>query len=194
MAIQANKCVGKHMALQRVLIGRLLGVGLPLLLGACTMETAALKRVPNAQIEKSGVTGPLSSKKTYRSWERRSNREQDNLDKESSMNDVVLINRNEKIVSLDLNLTTFRESLFGLDVTNIMELLGTPAFQRLDPPASIWQYRVSDCVVDVFFYDNKGQLIVKHVETRARDGRKLDEKVCFVSVLQKQQVSAKEGH
>lgn len=36
----------------------------------------------------------------------------------------------------------------------IEQILGGPSFVRRDPPAELWQYRASDCTLDLFFYDD----------------------------------------
>lgn len=36
----------------------------------------------------------------------------------------------------------------------IAGLLGDPGFVRRDPPAELWQYRASECTLDLFLYDD----------------------------------------
>ena len=81
--------------------------------------------------------------------------------------------------------TNFRKRLLGLGANEVLVLLGVPFFQRKEPPAEIWQYRSLACVVDVFLYESEGDLGVEYVEARGRDKEKVDENVCFGSVLKK---------
>jgi hypothetical protein len=47
-------------------------------------------------------------------------------------------------------------------------LFGRPSMKRRDADARIWQYRAKSCVVDFYFYDDKGgQAPVSYVDVRA---------------------------
>ena len=90
----------------------------------------------------------------------------------------------EQVAAREIDLENFKERLAGLEADEVSELLGPPNFERSEPPAKIWQYRAEKCVVDVFLYDDDGDLSVDFVEVRGRDNAEVDEKACFASVLQ----------
>ena len=89
----------------------------------------------------------------------------------------------DEVAALEVDLTNFKERLVGLDSDEINDLLGTPGLERAEPPALIWQYRHTNCTVDVFMFDDGGGAIVDHVEVRAGQGPAADEKACFTSLL-----------
>lgn len=72
-------------------------------------------------------------------------------------------------------------SLKGLDSKGIVTVLGEPGLLRRDPPAEVWQYRGSGCVVDLFLYEDRGIHRVAHVQVRplSNDGGRPDEAVCL---------------
>jgi hypothetical protein len=84
---------------------------------------------------------------------------------------------------VDINFSNFKRNLIGLNKFEIIELLDKPAFKRKEHPASIWQYQSSICFVDIFFFSNKKNMVVDHVETRSKNIRKADEKQCYTSLL-----------
>jgi hypothetical protein len=55
---------------------------------------------------------------------------------------------------------------FGPD--RVLPILGAPDFVRRDGNAQIWQYRATDCVLDLFLYKTNGETTVKHAELRPR--------------------------
>lgn len=75
--------------------------------------------------------------------------------------------------------------LDGLTAEKVEKLLGVPGFKRTDEPAEIWQYRVEDCILDLFMYEtlDSSQRSVAHYETRTRKGDTANAKECFVRVL-----------
>jgi len=44
------------------------------------------------------------------------------------------------------------KDLAGLRPSDIVGMLGQPDLRRDEPPAQLWQYRASDCVLTLFFY------------------------------------------
>jgi len=84
---------------------------------------------------------------------------------------------------IEINLSNFKRNLIGLNKFEITELLDEPSFKRREHPASIWQYQSSSCFVDIFFYHNKSNLIVDHVEIRSKNINEITEKQCFSSLL-----------
>lgn len=77
--------------------------------------------------------------------------------------------------------------LMGAGVGDVAAVLGRPTLVRAERPSEIWQYRVADCVLDVFLRDQGDGLLVDHVEGRDRGGAEVDAESCMDRV-----VSAKE--
>jgi hypothetical protein len=69
-------------------------------------------------------------------------------------------------------------SLKTLSADAVVARLGAPDFTRADPPAEIWQYRGSSCVLDVFLYPEDGEMKVMHATTRDRDRVQAPENGC----------------
>lgn len=90
----------------------------------------------------------------------------------------------EKVAALDIDLTNLKERLIGFEADEISELMGPPDFERSEPPAKIWQYRTQTCVVDMYLYDEDGDVSVDHIEVRGRGEAKVEDKACFASILQ----------
>jgi len=88
-----------------------------------------------------------------------------------------------QVAAVEIDLTNFKERLLGLDDQEITELLGKPKFERSEPPAKIWQYQSDECFVDLFLFEEAGDLTVDHVEVRGKQVEKTDEKICFASIL-----------
>lgn len=44
------------------------------------------------------------------------------------------------------------EDLVGLDFAAVRLMLGAPALEEIQPPATVWAYNGSGCVLSVFFY------------------------------------------
>lgn len=77
------------------------------------------------------------------------------------------------------------KALIGLDRGGLSELLGQPRRVRREQPAEIWQYVGSDCVFDVFLYEESGAYRVIHAE--ARDDEKplkTEPRACLNKLLQ----------
>ena len=85
------------------------------------------------------------------------------------------------------------EVLDGLTAEKVEALLGLPGFKRTDDPAEIWQYRVEDCILDLFMYEtlDASQRSVAHYETRTKQGDTVNSKECFVRVLKAAETSAR---
>ena len=84
---------------------------------------------------------------------------------------------------IEINLSNFKSNLLGLSKPEIIELLDKPNFKRTEHPASIWQYQSPVCFVDIFFYYIKQVMIVDHVETRSIGLKRVNEKICFSSLI-----------
>lgn len=60
------------------------------------------------------------------------------------------------------------KDLNGLKPDDVLAMLGQPDLRREEPPAEMWQYRTSDCVLSLFFYDDAGGYRLAHVEAWQR--------------------------
>ena len=58
------------------------------------------------------------------------------------------------------------KALIGLDRNGLSKLLGEPRLVRRETPAEIWQYVGTECVFDVFLYEEQGAYRVIHAEAR----------------------------
>jgi hypothetical protein len=58
--------------------------------------------------------------------------------------------------------------LTGLKASELVALVGEPDFRRNDPPAQLWQYRSTGCVLDVYLYREGDGYRVARVESRDR--------------------------
>jgi len=56
----------------------------------------------------------------------------------------------------------------GFSPDRVLPILGAPDFVRRDGNAQIWQYRATNCVLDLFLYKTGGETTVKHAELRPR--------------------------
>jgi hypothetical protein len=104
-------------------------------------------------------------------------------------------NRNQptQLPIIEIDLSSFKANLIGLNKLEIIELLDKPAFKRTEYPASIWQYRSTHCFVDIFFYSVKKQMLVDHVETRGNSLQKVSEKICFASLIDARYTTQKQN-
>lgn len=78
------------------------------------------------------------------------------------------------------------QHLIGMLEEDLLRVLGPPDFKRRDPPAEIWQYRKSSCLLDLFLYQDKERsdaYAVNHVEARGLDINRVSGKACLLSVL-----------
>jgi len=56
----------------------------------------------------------------------------------------------------------------GFTPDHVLPILGAPDFVRRDGNAQIWQYRATNCVLDLFLYKSGNETTVKHAELRPR--------------------------
>ncbi len=56
--------------------------------------------------------------------------------------------------------------IMGLTRAELSDLLGKPHFRRRDITAEIWQYRHTECILDVFLYQSGNDYRVLHFEMR----------------------------
>lgn len=67
----------------------------------------------------------------------------------------------------------------GQSTDQLANRLGTPSLIRKEGNVEIWQYQLSDCVVDFFFYDKAGTLAATHTDMRSPFlGGVLDQAAC----------------
>lgn len=76
------------------------------------------------------------------------------------------------------------KALIGLDRSGLSKLLGEPRLVRRESPAEIWQYVGTECVFDVFLYEEKGAYKVIHAEARGDEvPQKTEPRVCLNQLL-----------
>lgn len=56
----------------------------------------------------------------------------------------------------------------GLRPVDLVALLGQPNLRRSDPPAELWQYRRTGCVLELYLYRDGDAYRVVHAETLGR--------------------------
>ena len=71
------------------------------------------------------------------------------------------------------------ELFLGQSTVQLKNSLGAPSILRTEGNVEIWQYHLSDCVVDFFFYDTTGGLAATHTDMRSPFlGGQLDQAAC----------------
>ncbi|UCH72815.1 MAG: hypothetical protein JSU82_10570 [Rhodospirillales bacterium] len=76
------------------------------------------------------------------------------------------------------------QELLGLNAGEVTAKLGQPALIRREGDAEVWQYRQTDCVLDLFLYGTGRQ--VEHVDLRDRgDATQAAVQACFERLLEK---------
>jgi hypothetical protein len=60
------------------------------------------------------------------------------------------------------------EEFVGYGPERVLPVLGAPDFVRRDGTAQIWQYRATNCILDLFLYTSGKETRVKHAELRPR--------------------------
>ena len=67
----------------------------------------------------------------------------------------------------------------GQSPDKLKNRLGAPSILRKEGAVEIWQYKLSNCVVDFFFYDKAGTLAATHTDMRSPFlGGQLDQSAC----------------
>jgi hypothetical protein len=60
-----------------------------------------------------------------------------------------------------------QQSLMGTGPDSLTRIFGEPSFVRRDPPAQLWQYKTTACIMDLYLYENTSQLYaLSHLEIR----------------------------
>lgn len=76
------------------------------------------------------------------------------------------------------------DELLGLSSDEVTARLGRPALIRREGGAEVWQYRRTDCVLDLFIYGSAKQ--VEHVDLRDRgDANESAVRACYQRMLEK---------
>lgn len=60
------------------------------------------------------------------------------------------------------------DEFMGYSPERVLPILGAPDFVRRDGSAQIWQYRATNCILDLFLYTADNETHVKHAELRPR--------------------------
>jgi len=71
------------------------------------------------------------------------------------------------------------ESLVGLTFSETEKLLGEPALLVEEPPAKIWVYNGSDCILNIFFYPKVGGTDFRVLTYKAKGGSNPQEEGSF---------------
>jgi len=72
--------------------------------------------------------------------------------------------------------------LIGADRNTIADRLGKPEFLMRAQASEIWQYRAKGCVLDVYLYEDEGDMRVFYMEARDLAGRDLATVTCLQAV------------
>jgi hypothetical protein len=71
----------------------------------------------------------------------------------------------------------------GHPPTEVRYRLGAPSLTRREPPAEVWQYSSSACVIDVVFYPTPGgSLSAEWLDSRTLDGSPIDKNACLKTI------------
>ncbi|MEX0759597.1 MAG: hypothetical protein WD100_08465 [Tistlia sp.] len=81
------------------------------------------------------------------------------------------------------------EQLVGASDDALLQAFGPPAQRRSEPPAEVWQYRSTGCVVDFYLYHQREGgsqrplgLSVVHLEARSPASRRLPVDNCLTGL------------
>jgi len=75
------------------------------------------------------------------------------------------------------------QRIMGLTRAELSDLLGKPHFRRRDITAEIWQYRHSECILDVFLYQSGNDYRVLHFEMRQGKAEAASRTRCLAALL-----------
>ena len=78
------------------------------------------------------------------------------------------------------------EKLVGLDFDATQELLGEPALDEVQPPARVWAYNGTGCVLNIFFYPNVDGQSYRALtyEVKGAEGSPERVRSCFAELVQ----------
>ncbi len=75
------------------------------------------------------------------------------------------------------------QQLIGMGPASLNAFLGAPELIRREAPASLWQYRADDCVLDVVLYPDRGGDKVTYLEAREDGATKMAPRSCLNKLL-----------
>ena len=75
------------------------------------------------------------------------------------------------------------QRIMGLTRAQLSDLLGKPHFRRRDITAEIWQYRHTECILDVFLYQSGNDYRVLHFEMRQGKAAAASRTRCLAALL-----------
>lgn len=75
------------------------------------------------------------------------------------------------------------QRFLGADGNGLTARLGPPTRRRVEASARVWQYRLSQCVLDVVLYPRNGSIRAVHIEARDRDGEAMPTRRCLHALL-----------
>jgi hypothetical protein len=75
------------------------------------------------------------------------------------------------------------EQLIGMGPASLNAFLGAPELIRREAPASLWQYRAEDCVLDVVLYPDRTGDKVTYLEARKDGATKIAPRTCLGKLL-----------
>jgi hypothetical protein len=75
------------------------------------------------------------------------------------------------------------ETLIGADRDTLATRLGKPVFLMRAKASEIWQYRAQGCVLDLFLYEDAGDLRVTYLEARDLAGNALAPADCLGAIV-----------
>ncbi len=75
------------------------------------------------------------------------------------------------------------QQLIGMGPATLNAFLGAPELIRREAPASLWQYRADDCVLDVVLYPDRGGDKVTYLEAREDGATKMAPRICLNKLL-----------
>ena len=68
---------------------------------------------------------------------------------------------------------------------HLANTLGEPTMRRKEGAVEIWQYRLADCVVDIYFNEDAGSLTGKYTDMRSRFlGGVIDPAACMMNLYE----------
>ena len=75
------------------------------------------------------------------------------------------------------------QQLIGMGPASLSAFLGAPELIRREAPASLWQYRAEDCVLDVVLYPDRSGDKVTYLEAREDGAIKMAPRACLNKLL-----------
>ena len=161
-------------------------------LWACAAQQAELKQALPSPERLSDQPKIPTSKNTPITHGDKGVFEETFLDKKGNEKEVVLEDKfknqppRDKHVEEEqqnIDVSGLKHRLVGMDGPEIIKTMGFPVFRRLEPPARIWQYRTTICIVNIFLYETDRRVTAEYVESLGQNNKNVDEDECFRSIL-----------